>query len=239
MSDSTSILKSTSRFILVLALFVSALSLGTSDAQTTATCPAGFDLSADAQTCTQAAPSAPSPCAEGMLTPNGARCYTPAIVDETTSTSTTAPIQTTDQQCPAGSTPDTSNGSLRCRVAGAAAPTTTTTFSCPTGSTGNPTAADPTCTREVATTEAVDPLLTTTFDCLGTSTGNPTAADPTCTREVTTAVPIDCPFGLAELTSASDTVSASTALGTGYGACLLYTSPSPRDATLSRMPSSA
>ena len=27
--------------------------------------------------------------------------------------------------------------------------------------------------------------------------------------------------------------------GTGFGVCLLYTSPSPRDATLSRMPSSA
>ena len=27
--------------------------------------------------------------------------------------------------------------------------------------------------------------------------------------------------------------------GEGYGICLLYTSPSPRDATLSRMPSSA
>ena len=28
-------------------------------------------------------------------------------------------------------------------------------------------------------------------------------------------------------------------LGAGLGICLLYTSPSPRDATLSRMPSSA
>ena len=28
-------------------------------------------------------------------------------------------------------------------------------------------------------------------------------------------------------------------VGEGYGGCLLYTSPSPRDATLSRMPSSA
>ena len=28
-------------------------------------------------------------------------------------------------------------------------------------------------------------------------------------------------------------------VGVGYRACLLYTSPSPRDATLSRMPSSA
>ena len=27
--------------------------------------------------------------------------------------------------------------------------------------------------------------------------------------------------------------------GNNYGSCLLYTSPSPRDATLSRMPSSA
>jgi len=32
---------------------------------------------------------------------------------------------------------------------------------------------------------------------------------------------------------------AKKALGRGFGACLLYTSPSPRDATLSRMPSSA
>ena len=28
-------------------------------------------------------------------------------------------------------------------------------------------------------------------------------------------------------------------IGEAYGSCLLYTSPSPRDATLSRMPSSA
>ena len=28
-------------------------------------------------------------------------------------------------------------------------------------------------------------------------------------------------------------------IGPGYGACLLYTSPSPRDGLLSRMPSSA
>ena len=33
--------------------------------------------------------------------------------------------------------------------------------------------------------------------------------------------------------------SSSSGSGSGSGSCLLYTSPSPRDATLSRMPSSA
>ena len=39
--------------------------------------------------------------------------------------------------------------------------------------------------------------------------------------------------------TSSDTFSSGTAAAAWGGTCLLYTSPSPRDATLSRMPSSA
>ena len=42
-----------------------------------------------------------------------------------------------------------------------------------------------------------------------------------------------------ELEIGGQTVASFSQLGTGANDCLLYTSPSPRDATLSRMPSSA
>ena len=41
-------------------------------------------------------------------------------------------------------------------------------------------------------------------------------------------------WGMAQRIASSD-----SGLGDQFGSCLLYTSPSPRDATLSRMPSSA
>ena len=50
-----------------------------------------------------------------------------------------------------------------------------------------------------------------------------------------TAVRLVNSSGTARLVTVIDEVGGSTTIGT----CLLYTSPSPRDATLSRMPSSA
>ena len=46
-------------------------------------------------------------------------------------------------------------------------------------------------------------------------------------------------FGRREISLAENEMPALMALREKYKACLLYTSPSPRDATLSRMPSSA
>ena len=94
-------------------------------------------------------------------------------------------------------------------------------------------------TREFLTTTTGAPTATstrTTTYSLTTSTGaSTTTSDQTTTDSSTTST------GSTTNTSAqtpTDSLTTSTGVPTTTS-CLLYTSPSPRDATLSRMPSSA
>ena len=58
-------------------------------------------------------------------------------------------------------------------------------------------------------------------------------------KKVTAAAQQKAAESLAEVMSSIDGVNATVDTRTSGTHCLLYTSPSPRDATLSRMPSSA
>jgi len=113
-----------------LSMLLSGLFIATasqSDATPPPACPDGFNLTADQKNCFQNAvvtkADNPNTCAEGLLTPDGSKCYVAArVIPQEGST-----------ECPAGYSSDDSLGGMCARFE----PATQNLPGCPTGASGS------------------------------------------------------------------------------------------------------